>query len=40
MTFKILWVSLGQVQYTSGGFKRFSLDEFQRLVTEETAIPE
>jgi len=29
-----------KVQYTSGGFKRFDLDEFQRLVTEETAIPE
>jgi hypothetical protein len=28
------------VQYTSGGFKRFDLAEFKRLVTEQIAIPE
>lgn len=29
-----------KVQYTSGGFKRFDLAEFKRLVTEQIAIPE
>ena len=34
------FASLCQVQYTSGGFKRFDLAEFKRLVTEQIAIPE
>ena len=36
------WLSAahGQVQYTSGGFKRFPMAEFKQLVTDQKTMPE